>query len=219
MKPVDILYQDPWYYVFDKPAGLLVVPAPDEKKTLTEIVNQQCPSHAGEGALYPCHRLDRDTSGVILFARGKRNQQLMMDAFRGRSVKKQYIAFAHGRMRQQQGVIDRPVMSFDERRHDRFARPKTAITEYRVLKQKNGYSIVEVFIKTGRSNQIRIHFSMIGHPLLGERKYAFAKDFDLKFRRTALHAASLAWRHPITKKDVHVQAPLAQDMAAFITNH
>lgn len=219
MRSVEILYQDPFFYVFNKPAGLLIVPAPDEQKTLTDIVNEQCPASQGEGLLYPCHRLDRDTSGVIIFARGKKNQQLLMDEFRKRSVKKEYIAFVQGRMRQPHGIINRPVISFEDQRFNRFAKPKPAVTEYHVLKQKTGYSIVQVFIKTGRSNQIRIHFGMVGNPLVGERKYAFAKDFDLKFRRTALHAAAVTWRHPITKKEIHVETPLPQDMMLFIANH
>lgn len=219
MKLVEILYQDSWYYVFNKPAGLLVVPAPDEQKTLTDLVNQQYPPQAGEGLLYPCHRLDRDTSGVIIFARGKKNQQLLMDEFRKRSIKKEYIAFVQGKMRQPHGVINRPISSFEEKRFDRRAQPKPAITEYHVLKQKTGYSIVQVFIKTGRTNQIRIHLGMVGNPLVGERKYAFAKDFELKFRRTALHAAAVTWYHPITKKEIHVQTPLPEDMMLFIANH
>lgn len=219
MRPVQVLYQDEEYYVFNKPPGLPVIPTPNEEKTLTDVVNAQCPSKNNEGLLYPCHRLDRDTTGVIIFARGKKNQKCLMDEFHQRLIKKCYLALVHGKMRERAGVIKRPVQSFEEQKFSRFVKPKWAVTEYHVLEQRNGYSLTEIFIETGRTNQIRIHFSQMGHPLLGERKYAFARDFLLKFRRTALHAASITWRHPITKKMIETQAPLPDDMQLFINTH
>ena len=106
MRPVPTVYQDEAYYIFDKPAGLVVIPAPHEEKTLTDVVNAQYASKNNEGSLYPCHRLDRDTSGVIIFARGKKNQKLMMDEFHQNRVQKYYLALVHGRVKNVSGVID-----------------------------------------------------------------------------------------------------------------
>ena len=219
MRPVPILFQDEDYYVFDKPPGLVVVPAPQPERTLSDVVNLQCPAANNQGSLYPCHRLDRDTSGVILFARGKKNQKLLMEEFHRRRIKKRYWALVQGKMKKPSGVITAPVQSLEERRFARFSRPKWAQSAYRVLKEKSGYSLLEVQTETGRTNQIRIHLSTLGHPLVGERKYAFAKDFPLKFRRTALHAASVAWRHPLTNKVIETHAPLPEDMRVFMETH
>ena len=219
MRPVPVLYDYEGYYVFNKPPGLLVIPAPNEEKTLSDIVNLQCPSKNNEGLLYPCHRLDRDTSGVILFARGKKNQKLLMDEFHQKIIKKSYLALVHGKLRERSGVIKRPVQSFDEQKFTRFSKAKWAVTAYHVVEQRNGYSLTEISTETGRTNQIRIHFSQMNHPLLGERKYAFAKDFLLKFRRTALHASSITWHHPITKKIIETQALLPEDMRLFMDTH
>ena len=220
--PLEVLYEDKFYMAFDKPAGLLVIPSPKkEKNTLISIVNEQFPSNDNEGKLHPCHRLDRDTSGVILFARGKKNQQMLMEEFHRRQVQKIYIAFIQGRLKKSVGEIKSAIQDLDERRFTRRSFSSTqsgkmSITRYKVLTLKKNFSVVEVYPVTGRTNQIRIHFSEIGHPLVGERKYAFGKDYALQFRRTALHARDLKWIHPIDKKQIHVSSPLPQDMEQFL---
>lgn len=173
------------------------------------MVNEQYAASdpSDERRLYPCHRIDRDTSGVILFARGKANQKWMMEAFRQRRIKKKYIALVQRKLKTPAGEIRNAI-------EHRFA-----LTRYRVIRIKRAFSVVEAFPVTGRTNQIRIHFKQIGHPLVGERKYAFGKDFPLKFRRTALHALELVWPHPVTKKMIKTAAPLPQDMEAFIAKN
>lgn len=219
MKPIEALYNDGIFYVFNKPPGLLVIPAPGESKTLTDVVNDQYPDRENAGPLHPCHRLDRDTSGVILFARGKKNQQVLMEEFHKRRITKRYLALVQGRLRKPVGSIKRAIKSFDRQRFNPRAKPKPAESDYRILEQRNGYSLVEIFTETGRANQIRIHFSAIGHPLVGERKYAFAKDYRLKFRRTALHASMVIWRHPKTKKLIEIKTPMPQDMRDFLASN
>ena len=218
-KRVPILYQDDFLVVFDKPSGLLVIPSPKkEKNTLVNIVNAQyAESHppageAGHGRLHPCHRLDRDTSGAIIFARGKKNQQLMMREFHKKAVKKKYIAFVRGELKKQTGEIRSAIRSAYSSR----GKGQSAVTQYNVNAVKKEFSVVEVFPETGRTNQIRIHFSEIGHPLLGERIYAFGKDFPVKFRRLALHAQELSWRHPVYKRKIRIVSPLPKDMEKFL---
>ena len=219
-EPVRVLYEDDFFVVFDKPAGLLVIPSPkNEKFTLVNIVNAQY-ACGRQGKLHPCHRLDRGTSGAIIFARGKKNQQLMMQEFHKQAVKKKYIAFIRGRLDKQNGEMRSAVRSLPGHRYRATlpgtSRAKSAVTRYRVISVKGAFSVVEVSPETGRTNQIRIHFSERGHPLLGERVYAFGRDFPVKFRRLALHAGELIWRHPVYKKPIKVTSPLPEDMKKFL---
>lgn len=215
--PVPVLYEDAACVVFDKPSGLLTIPTDkNEEHTLVTLVNTQ--QDAG-GSLHPAHRLDRDTSGVILFAKGKANQQTLMQAFKEKRVHKQYIAFAHGHVKPVEGKIRIPIKDLYQRKFQRHAPAQSALTHYKVREYHKDFTVVDVMPVTGRTNQIRIHFAKIGHPLVGEDKYAFRKDFVLRFRRTALHAARLEWPHPLTGKMVAVQSPLPQDMEKFLREH
>lgn len=214
---VAVLYEDDDLVAFDKPAGWLVIPSPHgETHTLTSFVNAQRPD--GGARLHPCHRLDRDTSGVILYAKGKAVQARMMAAFQKGAVAKIYTAFVRGVPSPLKGTLDRPVRDYHHARRFRgdTGRGIPAVTHYRVLERFEGFSVVEVRPVTGRTNQIRIHFSQIGHPLLGERLYALGRDFPVKFRRLALHAAQLSWRDPRSGRTVTAVSPLAPDMQNFL---
>lgn len=127
-----------------------------------------------------------------------------MDEFKRRNVKKTYLAFVQGSLQKNQGQIKNPIEG------------ASALTVYRVLRRKNGFSVVEVKPLTGRRNQIRIHFKQIGHPILGERKFAFRRDFKIKARRLCLHAASLEFVHPITKKYLRLATSLPKDLKEFL---
>lgn len=186
--------------VVDKPPGLLTIATPKkEEYTLSSLLNA-----------YPAHRLDRETSGLILFAKTKSIQQRLMDEFRNHKVKKSYIAFVQGAPKQKNGAISRKV------RDNPYAPAKPALTKYRVIEARNGFSVLEVVPVTGRTNQIRIHFKQLGHPLVGERRFAFAKDFKIKFRRAALHAADLGFIHPLTGRTMSFHSELPADMQEFL---
>lgn len=176
------------------------------------IVNQQYTSPGHSWKLHPCHRIDKETSGAIIFSKGKQCPRLMMDLFKQRSILKKYIAFVHGKLLSGRGEFRKPV----QKKFGRKQAAIEAITRYNVLKTKKKFSIVEVQPVTGRTNQIRIHFNQAGHPLVGDRKYTFARDYALKFRRTALHATSLEWIHPVSQKKVNIQSDLPKDMAEFV---
>lgn len=205
MSGINVVYEDDHIVVVEKPAGMLVIPAPkDESNTLTGILNRELDSRGVGTHLHPCHRIDRDTSGLILYAKGKKTQQAVMDEFRRRGVKKVYLAFANGRLERRSGTIDRPIEG------------KKAITRYTLIEQRKDFAVVEIEPATGRTNQIRIHFKAIGHPLVGERKFAFAKDFKLKFRRTALHSHKIEFTHPATGERMTFSSPLPDDMKRFL---
>ena len=214
-----ILFEDSACIVFDKPAGWLVIPTPKgEKHTLTAVVNATVAKDQ-DWQLHPCHRLDRETSGAILYAKGKKNQQLLMDLFVKQTIEKVYVAFVQGTLKFSCGEIKTPIKDFSEHRFNKNSRAKWALTRYKVAARKKDFTVVDVFPVTGRTNQIRIHFSDIGHPLVGERVYAFGRDFALKFRRVALHARSLKWHQLNSGKDIFVQSPLAEDMEQFCSKH
>ncbi len=214
---IDILYEDEQFVVFNKPAGLLVIPTPyGEDNTLVNIVNKQFEAHGKDFKLHPCHRLDRDTSGVIIFAKGKHNQQVMMDLFGRKELKKHYTAFVQGRLPRATGEFRSVIKDFDQQKHRNFESKQIAITRYRVLETRKTFSVLDVEPVTGKTNQIRIHFSDAGYPLVGDRKYSVVKNFPLKFKRTALHAQSIEWDHPVTHKQIKITAELPKDMEVFL---
>jgi len=205
---IPVVYEDDWLIVFNKPAGLLTVPTPkNESFTLTGIINERAKNINPSPHLYPCHRLDRETSGLIIYAKGKSFQKKMMDVFKERRIKKIYIAFAQGNLAEKEGRINKPVEGL------------SASTGYKVLERKNFYSIVEVIPYTGRKNQIRIHFKSIGHPLMGEKKFAFRRDFKLKANRLCLHAKKLDFMHPVTGKRIILDSPLPAGMRHFLEKY
>jgi len=205
---IPIVFEDDWLLVVNKPAGLLSVPTPrNESRTLTSILNQDAQDRELKYRLYPCHRLDRETSGLLIYAKTKNIEAKMADAFRNREVSKKYIAFVHGKLAHPQGVIGSAIEG------------KSAITKYKVIEKKNNYSVVEVSPVTGRTNQIRIHFKSIQHPIVGEDKFVFRKDFALRAKRVCLHAKYLEFKHPQTGNVVAVQAPLPADMQKFLAEH
>jgi 23S rRNA pseudouridine1911/1915/1917 synthase len=205
---IPVIYEDDWLLIVNKPAGLLTIPTPKrETCTLTSILNLDLRQKNLPYRLHPCHRLDRETSGLIIYAKGKSVQKKMMDIFKKKKIKKTYIAFMQGIPKKEQGLIKSPVDG------------SSAITEYRVIEKRKNFSVVEVVPLTGRKNQIRIHFKHIGHPLVGESRFAFRKDYLLKAKRVCLHAKSLEFIHPITKKFVNVISELPGDLEEFLKQH
>ena len=206
-----IIYEDERIIVVDKPSGMLVIPTPKkETNTLTDLLNRELDERGIETNAYPCHRLDRETSGLIVYAKGKSIQQMMMEEFRKRAVKKTYIAFVNGRIEKDFDIIEKRIYNRNKNRSDE------AVTKYKTIERCEDFTIVEVEPVTGRTNQIRIHFKSIGHPLVGESVFAFRKDFKLKFKRVALHASYIRFTHPVTKKSMDFMAPLPGDMEAFL---
>lgn len=202
---IPVVYEDDWFLIVDKPAGLLVIPTPkNERHTLTNLLNQDLIKRGIPYRLHPCHRLDRDTSGLIVYAKGKSAQQKMMDEFKKRRVKKTYIAFARGRLKGHQGEIKSGIDG------------RAALTRYRVIKLCPGFSVVEAQPVTGRKNQLRIHFKKIGNPILGETRFAFRKDFQIKAKRLCLHAKTLEFTHPLTGKTIKAESGLPEKMEGMI---
>lgn len=206
-----LIYEDDWLIIVDKPSGMLVIPTPKkEKHTLTDELNRALDGRGVTVNAHPCHRLDRETSGLIVYAKGKSTQRLMMEEFMKKAVKKRYVAFVHGAVKKDFDIIKTGIYNRNKKRLE------PAVTKYRVLERRGDFSILEVEPVTGRTNQIRIHLKAIGHPLLGESVYAFRKDFKLRFKRAALHAKEIGFTHPVTKERMDFESPLAADMENFL---
>jgi 23S rRNA pseudouridine1911/1915/1917 synthase len=205
---IPIIYEDDWLLVLDKPPGLLTIPTPkNESRTLTSILNDDAKEKNLPYRLHPCHRLDRDTSGLIIYGKGKSVQEKMMQLFRERGLQKAYIAFVQGDPDHPQGKIASPIEG------------KPAITKYRVIEKRKDFSVVEVMPVTGRTNQIRIHFKRIGHPVLGDTKFAFRRDFIVKAKRLCLHAWRVEFRHPITGKHIAIENEIESDLRDFLSRY
>lgn len=206
-----IVFEDDWLIVVDKPSGLLVIPTPKgETNTLTGLLNRELDGRGIEANAYPCHRLDRDTSGLIVYSKGKSAQKKLMKEFKEREVKKTYIAVVQGNVRKDSDTIKNAIFNRNKARYEE------AVTKYKVVKRAGAMSVLDVEPVTGRTNQIRIHLEKIGHPIIGESVYAFRKDFKLKFRRLCLHAARITFKHPVTGEEMKFESPLPGDIEGFI---
>lgn len=212
-KPFEIVFGDDSLLVISKIAKLLIHPSSKkEKYTLTSLLQREI-----KEPVFACHRLDRETTGLVLYAKSKKNQRIIMEQFREGEVKKKYYAFVKGKIKKKQGVLQGYILDREAKLHGE--RPKKAKTVYRVIKVYNHFSALELKPITGRTNQLRIQLAQCGHPILGERKYAFRRDFNFTFRRLALHAFFLGFIHPVSGERIEIKIDMAADMKEFLILH
>ncbi len=215
--PLSVLFEDDHLLVIDKPANLVVHPAAGHPSgTLVNAVlhHLQADLRGVSGSDRPgiVHRLDRDTTGVILVAKTVRAQELAARAFAERRVQKIYRAIVHGVPAPREGTID-TLFGRHPRDRKRFSSKvltgKRAVTHYRVLEPLRSAALLEVRLETGRTHQIRVHLADRGHPLIGDPVYG--RRPPVPFERPALHALSLEIEHPITGRKLTCEAPIPQD--------
>jgi 23S rRNA pseudouridine1911/1915/1917 synthase len=223
--PLDIVHEDRDIIVINKPAGIVVHPAAGNLSgTLVNALLHHCSDLAGIGGnIRPgvVHRLDKDTSGLIVFAKNDASHQNLAKQFKNREVKKTYLALVHGDMKSDSGVIDAPMGRHPVHRKKMAvissgsARKRDAVTCYRVVKRfytKEGkYTLVELDLKTGRTHQIRVHLSYIRHPVVGDGTYSKIKD-EFGAPRQLLHASRLSFNHPVTGKRMEFRSDIPEDM-------
>lgn len=214
--PLDIIYEDGDLLVLNKPVGMTVHPAPSHfRGTLVNAVLAHCHDLSGIGGyLRPgiVHRLDKDTSGLILVAKNDLTHLRLAKAIKEREVKRFYLALVHGVPVPRQGRIDAPIGRHPVRRKEMAVTPinsRPAITNYQVLEEFPGYSLIEARLETGRTHQIRVHMAYIGHPVVGDLVYGRRKG-NLGLQTQALHAARLVFRHPISGEVMDFRAPLPE---------
>ncbi|MBI4570402.1 MAG: RluA family pseudouridine synthase [Chloroflexi bacterium] len=222
--PLRVVYEDADLLVVDKPAGLAVHPAPGHPShTLVNAVLARCPELSragGEGRPGIVHRLDKDTSGLIIVAKNDAAHLALARQLKERQVEKTYLALVEGRLSPAEGVIDAPLGRHPRHRKKMavVAGGRAARTRYRVLREIDGRSLVEVRPETGRTHPVRVHFASIGHPVAGDALYGRAAPPGppagrAGLRRQFLHAQRLAFRHPRTGERLELEAPLPQDLA------
>lgn len=212
--PLNIIYEDKDLAVINKPAGMTVHPAPGHSRgTLVNALLARCHDLSGIGGyLRPgiVHRLDKDTSGLMLVAKNDLAHLRLAKAIKQRKVKRIYMGLVHGVPSPRQGCIDAPIGRHPVRRKEMTVTPinsRPAITNYKVIEEFSSYSLIEARLETGRTHQIRVHMAYIGHPIVGDPVYGRRKG-NLGLRTQALHAARLVFSHPTTGEIMDFQAPL-----------
>lgn len=208
-KGLEILYEDSDILVIDKPAGLLTVRTETDKTRtahyiLTDYVRKGC--FKSRNRIFTVHRLDQWTSGVLIFAKSEKIKLLLQSHWN--ETKKKYIAAVHGQLAQKEGVITSYLAenkAFVVYSTTDAAKGKLSKTAYKVLKETEHFSLLEIDLLTGRKNQIRVHLADKGHPIVGDRKYGKAND---DYKRLALHSKSISFKHPATGRQVTFETKL-----------
>lgn len=214
-----ILYQDEALLVLDKPSGILAVPLERRRDapSVYDRIEDHFRSH-GKRRPFVVHRIDRDTSGLVVFARDARAQQALKDQFRRREPERVYWAVVYGHPHPAEGtwrdrlVWDRKAL-IQRETHPHDPEGKDAVSDYRVLEAFRTTALIEVCLQTGRRNQIRLQARLRGHTLVGERRYTYGPDSlrPIAFPRQALHAYRLTFRHPIGGRLLRFEAPPPAD--------
>ncbi len=225
--PFDVLHEDADVIVLSKPPGLVVHPAPGHSSgTLVNALLHHCRDLAGIGGEKRpgiVHRLDKDTSGVMVVAKHDASMAALVEQFKAGTVRKQYVALVHGMPLPPHGTVESLIGRSRTDRKKMSARPargRTAVTHYRVAEVLGDICLVRIRIETGRTHQIRVHMAHVGHPVLGDRQYGARRSrrfpSSVVVPRQMLHAESLGFVHPATGEPVEFAAPVPADMQSVV---
>ena len=235
---LSIIYEDSSIIVLDKPPGLVIHPAPGHQSgTLVHGLLHHCDDLSGIGGILRpgiVHRLDKDTSGLLVVAKNDNAHNFLISQFKNSKVNKKYIALVHGIPKNREGIIDLPISRHPVKRKEMAVSPlskgKNALTIWKIQETLGDkFAILSVTIKTGRTHQIRVHMSHIGHPVVGDPAYGFkttwwrkntnySKEILDSVNRQMLHSEYLGFFHPDTKEYIEFKAPIPRDMNRVIDN-
>ena len=230
--PLPIVFEDEHLLVVDKPAGLVVHPAAGNRDgTLVNALLHHCGgSLSGIGGVARpgiVHRIDKDTSGLLVIAKHDKAHEGLAKQFANHSIDRRYLAIVSGIPRQAEGTVDAPLARSPQNRKKiaivKEGRGKRAVTHWKRLELLNDAALVECRLETGRTHQVRVHMASIGHPLVGDPVYGRGKSGhrkllnQLDFKRQALHAAHLGFIHPVTKGRLSFDSALPSDMQELFT--
>lgn len=207
-KELDIIYEDPYLLVIDKHPGLLSMSNNTRQQTVQVILNRYLEKGGGRNTSHLVHRLDRDTSGLMVYAKDVQTQQSLINGWQQLVTDRRYLALVEGELEKPSGRVQSWLT--EDKRFITHSSPvdnggKFAVTHYNLLNVSNGYSLVECMLETGRKNQIRVHMADLGHPVVGDRKYGASGD---PMRRLGLHAYMLCFIHPVTGKHMKFETPV-----------
>jgi len=218
--PLNVVFEDPVLLVIDKPVGLVVHPGSGNPRgTLLNALLHRVPQSAELPRAGIVHRLDKDTSGLLVVAKTLQAHTDLVRQLQARSVKREYLALVYGEV-DHAGTVDMPLARDPHNRTKRTVHSmgKQAVTHYDVVERFPGVTLLRCRLETGRTHQIRVHMQHIGHPLVGEQVYSASRRSHLKipFPRQALHAERLGLIHPITEEFMQWECPLPPDFASLL---
>jgi 23S rRNA pseudouridine1911/1915/1917 synthase len=229
--PLEIVFEDDYVIVINKPAGLVVHPAAGiQSGTLANALAYHFQQLSNAGSIRPgiVHRLDKDTSGLLVAAKTESSHENLSDQFRAREVFKSYIALVYGVVKQESGRIEQPIAR-DPRNRTRMAivaGGRGALSLYKVRRSYDSFTLLDVELKTGRTHQIRVHLSWFKHPVVGDELYGGGRDNNVqdvqlrarirKLKRQFLHAEQLSFQHPQTGEQMRFVAPLPPELTDLL---
>lgn len=215
--PIDVVYEDSDVLVINKPRGMVVHPAAGHREgTLVNAILARCPDLSGIGGeVRPgiVHRLDKDTTGLMVVAKNEASLKSLQDQIKAREVKRWYLALCKGNVKEDTGTVDAAIGRHPVHRKRMAVVPsgRSAVTDYRTLARFGAdFTLILAKLRTGRTHQIRVHMAYIGHPVAGDPTYGRAKD-GMGLEGQALHAVRLGFCHPATREYVEFSAPMPDD--------
>lgn len=223
--PLDIVYEDEDLLVVNKPAGMVVHPAPGNYSgTLVNALMYHCGDNlsAINGVIRPgiVHRIDKDTSGLLMVAKSNRAHIGLSEQLKDHSITRRYKAIVYNNIKEDEGTVDAPIGRDPSNRLRNavvYQSSHNAVTHYRVLERFGEFTLIEAVLETGRTHQIRVHMTHIKHPLLGDSLYGPQKKNKLGASRQMLHAGTLGFIHPVTGKYLEFTCPLPEDFEKVLT--
>lgn len=216
--PLNIIYEDGAYIVVNKPAGIPVHPSMDHyTDSLSNGIAFYFNQIGLKKKIRPVNRLDKDTSGIVIFAKNEYIQECLVRQMKSKEFIKRYIAVVNGNLDNLEGTINAPIARKEGSIIERCVSETgdIAITHYKVLKRKTDFDIVECILETGRTHQIRVHFAYLGHSLLGDTLYGTSSSL---INRQALHAYEVEFTHPLSKKKVKYITTVPEDLNKLMEN-
>ena len=218
--PLNVVYEDDYLLVIDKESGMVVHPAPGNYTgTLVNALLYKYDLSKGESNFRPgiVHRIDKDTSGLMVVAKEEKAHELLSEMFKNKEVKREYIALVTGVINENKGTIDAPI-GRDPKDREKMcvigSNSKDAITHFEVIKRYKNNTLIKCILDTGRTHQIRVHMAYIKHPLVNDPLYG--KKFS-EFGQF-LHSCSIDFIHPITKKHIHYESDLPKEFKDYLDN-
>jgi 23S rRNA pseudouridine1911/1915/1917 synthase len=224
--PLDVLYEDDHLLILNKPAGLVVHPAPGhEADTLVNALLTHCPNLAGIGGVQRpgiVHRLDKDTTGAIVIAKTDQAHQHLQAQLKAKTARREYLGIVSGAPKTPNGTIDLPIGRNPADRKKMAIVPvekggRPAITHWRVQERLSNYTLMHFQLETGRTHQIRVHSAQIGHPIVGDPVYSSGRSLGVNIAGQALHAWRLQLQHPVTGELIEATAPPPEAFTTLLT--
>jgi 23S rRNA pseudouridine1911/1915/1917 synthase len=223
--PLEILYEDQHLIIINKPANLVVHPAPGHSSgTLVNALLAHCPNLAGIGGVERpgiVHRLDKDTTGAIVVAKTEQALRHLQQQIKVKTAQREYLGIVYGLPKEEQGTINLPIGRHQSDRQKMSIIPvekggRQAITHWQVQERLSNYSLLHFRLETGRTHQIRVHTAHMGHPLVGDELYSSGKSVGVKLTGQALHAFRLTITHPCTGEKIEAIAPLPLELEKLL---